>query len=226
MMSDKQRELRGGGVGHPGVRTPQQARSQQRVEKILAAAKSLIADKGIAALKMKEIAQSADVTMASIYQYFPNKSAIIEALSEAYLVKSREIVENALTPPPQNLEQLSYIILDFIDTYYHLHLEEPMLRDVWSWFSIDKEIGRLDMVDTRQAAGIIVERCSHLFCQTRFQEAAQAIYLVLAQAGASVIMALNYNDAAESRQAIDVTKRLLLGAYGAGVLPLKAPHSV
>src|SRR6218665_1693187 len=63
-------------------RKPQQDRSMQRVEAILQAAETLIGLHGIAGLKMTEIAREAHVPVGSLYQYFPDRGAIVAALFE------------------------------------------------------------------------------------------------------------------------------------------------
>src|SRR5689334_10767038 len=65
-------------------RPPKQQRSRGRVEEILAAAKKLIGEKGIDAVKMREIAALAGGPISSVYQYFPNKSAILAMLFEQW----------------------------------------------------------------------------------------------------------------------------------------------
>ena len=61
-------------------RTPQQARSVHRVKTILDVARELIGKDGASGLKMTEIAKLAGIPIGSLYQYFPEKAAIIKAL--------------------------------------------------------------------------------------------------------------------------------------------------
>ena len=63
-------------------RMPSQQRSRERVERMLNCAAGLIADQGSDAMKMSEVARLADISIGSLYQYFPDKSAIIRALAE------------------------------------------------------------------------------------------------------------------------------------------------
>lgn len=65
-------------------RTPRQGRGQQRVEKILAAAADVLAEVGYENATTNAIAARAETAIGSLYQYFPNKEAIIEALGERY----------------------------------------------------------------------------------------------------------------------------------------------
>lgn len=70
-----------------GRKRPVQARSQQTVQRILAAARELIAVQGVEALTTNRIADAAHVNIATLYQYFPNKEAVLEALLAAYMAE-------------------------------------------------------------------------------------------------------------------------------------------
>src|SRR5882757_8378135 len=70
-------------------RTLAQQRSRDRLERILGVASELIAAKGSDAIKMGEVAEMAKISIGSLYQYFPDKSAIIRALAERINAASR-----------------------------------------------------------------------------------------------------------------------------------------
>lgn len=61
---------------------PRQRRSQILVRQVLDAASAIIAEQGFEALTTNRTADRARVSVGSIYQYFPNKSAIVAALVE------------------------------------------------------------------------------------------------------------------------------------------------
>jgi len=65
-------------------RKPVQARSQERVQRILDVAEDLFATRRYAATTTKEIAAQAQVPIGSLYQFFPNKAAIVQALFVRY----------------------------------------------------------------------------------------------------------------------------------------------
>jgi AcrR family transcriptional regulator len=69
-------------VAEPAVaeRAPRRARGHQRVEVLLAAAAQVFADKGYDAATMTEIAAQADSSIGSLYQFFPTKDRIAQAL--------------------------------------------------------------------------------------------------------------------------------------------------
>lgn len=68
-----------------GRKQPKQARAQQTVQRILAATRELIAARGVAALTTNRIADAAHVNIATLYQYFPNKEAVLDALLASYM---------------------------------------------------------------------------------------------------------------------------------------------
>jgi len=78
-------------------RIPRQARSRQLVERILNATVVLLQREGIAALSTNRVAAEAGVDIASVYQYFSSKEAILYALTEQWLAKV-QAVYTALKP--------------------------------------------------------------------------------------------------------------------------------
>jgi AcrR family transcriptional regulator len=70
-----------------GRKHPQQARAQKTVQRILAAARELVAAHGIDALTTNRIADAAHVNIATLYQYFPNKEAVLDALLAVYMAE-------------------------------------------------------------------------------------------------------------------------------------------
>lgn len=65
-------------------RLPKQKRSWQRYHHMLDTAAQLFDKDGVDAVTTNHIADKAEVSIGSLYQFFPNKEAIIEALIERY----------------------------------------------------------------------------------------------------------------------------------------------
>jgi AcrR family transcriptional regulator len=63
---------------------PRQRRARATVDAILFAAAHILKSEGFAAATTNRIAEKAGVSVGSLYQYFPNKEAIVAALSERY----------------------------------------------------------------------------------------------------------------------------------------------
>ena len=79
-------------------RVPVQARSRERVERILDAAAQLLSDQGYDAVKTNLIAKRAGVSIGSIYQFFPNRFAIFNALADRYRKKIASALSKTMGP--------------------------------------------------------------------------------------------------------------------------------
>lgn len=110
-------------------RIPTQARSKERVTRILDAAAHEFAELGFDAATTEGIAARAGTSVGSIYQFFPNKHALFEAIGSRYLDEVRALFESftteeALARPWQEL-------LDFaIDAFAALDRESVGFRAV------------------------------------------------------------------------------------------------
>jgi AcrR family transcriptional regulator len=78
---------------HDRRKGPQQERSRATVDYILKAAVQILSKEGSSGLSTNRIAERAGVAVASLYQYFPNKEAILDALFEMQLSEEREEFE-------------------------------------------------------------------------------------------------------------------------------------
>lgn len=64
---------------------PAQARSRATVEAILAAAARVLVDEGFERATTNRVAEVAGVSIGSLYQYFPNKDALLATLAEHHM---------------------------------------------------------------------------------------------------------------------------------------------
>lgn len=77
-------------------RAPQQERGQRRVEQILDAAELVFAEFGVDGTSMQLIADRAESSVGSLYHFFPNKDAIVDALGARYADAVRVTNEEAM----------------------------------------------------------------------------------------------------------------------------------
>src|ERR1700678_3064483 len=68
----------------PKRRIPQQDRGARRVAEVLEAAAQVIGERGYEGATMTEIAERAGASIGALYQYFPNKEAMAQALRQQY----------------------------------------------------------------------------------------------------------------------------------------------
>ncbi|MBN9242682.1 MAG: TetR family transcriptional regulator [Mesorhizobium sp.] len=137
-------------------RLPSQQRSRERVERMLAAASELIAEQGTDALKMRDVAERASVPIGSLYQFFPDKGAVIRALAERITAEGRACIAEALTPV-RDTEDFRSAFNGLVDTYYALFLAEPVMRDIWSGTQADRTLRALELADSRASAALLAK---------------------------------------------------------------------
>ncbi len=96
---------------------PQQARSSDLVAAILEAAVQVLAKEGAQRFTTTRVAEKAGVSVGSIYQYFPNKAAILFRLQSDEWRETtrllRGILEDASRPP---LERLRALVHAFVQS--------------------------------------------------------------------------------------------------------------
>ena len=104
---------------------PSQARSTDLVAAILEAAAQVLAKEGAPRFTTARVAERAGVSVGSIYQYFPNKAAILFRLqSDEWRQTSdllRVILEDARRPPLERLR-------DLVHAFIRSECEEAAMR--------------------------------------------------------------------------------------------------
>jgi AcrR family transcriptional regulator len=100
-------------------RQPLQERGRRRIEVLLDAAEKEFARVGYEAATTNAIAQRARTSVGSLYQFFPNKEAVLRALAERYLEQLREVHdrvfddEAARLPLPALYDRIIHTLADF-----------------------------------------------------------------------------------------------------------------
>ena len=95
-------------------KSPQQVRSQQRVDAILAAAAEMIGEMGYEGVTTSKLAKRTGISVGSFYQYFANKEAVFQALGDRYLVEMRRKID-AMFPPDAQYAPLEVLVGRAVD---------------------------------------------------------------------------------------------------------------
>ncbi|SPB13688.1 TetR family transcriptional regulator [Caballeronia novacaledonica] len=135
-------------------RQPAQQRSRERLDRILEIAQQLIAEKGSEHVKMSEIAELAEISIGSLYQYFPDKRAIVRTLAELYADESRQCVREALDAV-QDKAQLLDAFASLVDQYYEIVLDKPVMRDISSALRSDKALMSIEIAEGRACGALL-----------------------------------------------------------------------
>lgn len=116
----------------PSVRPrkkPSQRRSQETVRAILDGAARIFEEHGYAAGTTNRIAARAGVSIGSLYEYFPNKDAIVVALAEREIERERETLLAVLEPASAR-EPLTALLERFVEAVLELHAARPGLHRI------------------------------------------------------------------------------------------------
>lgn len=104
---------------------PQQARSTELVAAILEAATQVLAKEGATRFTTARVAEKAGVSVGSVYQYFPNKAAILFRLQSDEWQQTTQmlcdILDKTEVPPLTRLRSL-------VHAFIHSECEEAQMR--------------------------------------------------------------------------------------------------
>jgi AcrR family transcriptional regulator len=139
------------------TRIPQQARSREKFDAILATALRLIHEKGYEQVSMREIAREVDLPIASVYQYFPNKLAIVRQLWEGYISELGELLGAELQAVAANPSETTFhrAVGNVIDHMVVHHRDNPAFLGIWRSVDGSPELRALNRQDTVRVAEAI-----------------------------------------------------------------------
>lgn len=152
-------------------REPRQARSRARVAQILAAADEILSTEGFEALTVRRIAQEAVVPVGSIYQFFPDKAAVVDALARGYIGEFDGAIEELVadaeayaavdssTATPTGTATAKSNWADpvgrLVDEFAGLYRSRPGYVALWSGRHLSPELARADEANNLAiAAGV------------------------------------------------------------------------
>jgi AcrR family transcriptional regulator len=96
-------------------KTPQQSRSVATVEAIFDATIQVLLRDGADSLTTVHVARRAGVSVGTLYQYFPNKQALLFAVLERHMVRTVEAVEAACAA--NHFEPLEVMVDELVNRF-------------------------------------------------------------------------------------------------------------
>jgi AcrR family transcriptional regulator len=133
---------------------PTQQRSRARFARILECAAEVMAEKGSEGFRMSDIVERTGVPFGSLYQYFPDKTAIIGTLAERYNAIGRDCVRRDLASV-RSSKDIYPALCRIVDSYYQMFIDEPLMRDIWQATQADRALQKLDEEDGAYLAGLL-----------------------------------------------------------------------
>jgi AcrR family transcriptional regulator len=115
----------------PRVRRARQARAKATVEAILTAGARILAAKGWSGFTTNAVAAKAGVSIGSLYEYFPDKRAICDAILDRHLTRAEHLAAEGLARLPARTE-LHRSVAALTDGFIRLHADDPKLHRVLS----------------------------------------------------------------------------------------------
>ena len=146
---------------------PRQARAKATVETILCASARVLVRRGFDGFTTNEVADTAGVSIGSLYQYFPNKEALVVALIDKHLEEMNaalvsELARVALLPMAEAVRAVIELTIRAhqVDVELHQVLTEQVPR-----VGRMARIRELDAICHRAVAGILAARAHELAIQ-------------------------------------------------------------
>jgi AcrR family transcriptional regulator len=134
---------------------PMQARSRERLRRVLDAADEVLAAEGPAAFTTTRVAEVAGVSIGSVYRFFPDKEAIVEALAVRYWSDFEDLVAGvAESDEAQPLEDPVGAVLDVLAAGFRAR---PGFLALW-YGGLRSERVRNATRPTRTAVGVSIAR--------------------------------------------------------------------
>jgi AcrR family transcriptional regulator len=138
----------------PKWRKPTQQRSRDRVDAILGAARRLISKGGIADLKMRELSEAAGVPMGTIYQFFPDKDAVVACIFARQMEEALQALQNAYSSGTSIAEILNSTD-GFAESLYKRWRNDRVMAEIWSIVQANRTLRHYAVASSRVSADII-----------------------------------------------------------------------
>ena len=142
-------------------KAPSQKRSQQMVEKIQQAARDLLIREGLEALTTSKVASVAGISVGSLYQYFPNKLAIIQTLYQLWLDSVIQDLEGLNRLNVSDTTDIWPSVESWLDEFYsseHYQRDSDTRRlenELSKGMKLYKELKEIDTAHQWQVAGLL-----------------------------------------------------------------------
>lgn len=125
---------------HLPRKRPTQARGEARVQRILLAAAEVVEEVGYDAATTNMIARRARCSIGSLYQFFPNKAALMHALAVQYTRELKSLLERVVTGLNTEGRSWQSVIGEIIDKFAEFHENRAGFQAVWFGGQLSPEL--------------------------------------------------------------------------------------
>ncbi len=134
-------------------RVPTQVRSRRRVAQVLDAAETLVVRDGVDALTTTEIARVARVPVASLYQYFADKDAVLLALAERDMTEMDAEVARALAALPEESLDVAVVVRTTMEAFVRVYHRRRAFVEIYLRGRTNAAVHRFGREHNRRVAG-------------------------------------------------------------------------
>ena len=192
-------------------RQPRQERSQARFESVLKAALRLFAARGYESVSMREIAREAKMPIASVYQYFPMKLAIVREMWTRYTSAISETLADGIARSIwQGRNEANHLIGIIVDRMAELQASNPAFIEIWSCVAASMELRTLNIEDTLQNARVIAEALQKLHPDSDPSALHDRALIAIEMASATTRLALTLPEPHRSRVLLSLKEAISL----------------
>jgi AcrR family transcriptional regulator len=110
-----------------GVRQARQARAQSTVKALLEAGARILAEGGWPAFNTNAVAMRAGVSIGSLYEYFENKQALVDAIADGHLAQREALLAEGAARLG-TITQTGELITALVEGSVMLHAHDPRLH--------------------------------------------------------------------------------------------------
>lgn len=192
----------------PERRRPTQARSQRRLEAIVRAAAEAFAAHGFADTTMEGIAARADTSIGSLYQFFPNKTAVFREVAARCMNEARHGFAELLGPTPQ-AQPWHELLVRIVDGFRRLQEGSVVMQAVWRNLELYGEYAAEDQALMREIVQVTAGLLAGWSPTLPAERLGVVATMVVNTVASTMLVLVREDDAARSDAIVEETKRML-----------------
>lgn len=151
-----------------------QKRGEERRQRLLDSAASLLAGREIADISLEDIARNADIPVTSAYHFYPDKHRLLTALAARYGEAFERIVVKPL--PAAQIRRWEDVIERLIDRAVRYYKDNPAARKLLIDGKTPSDIKLADRVHDRAIGSLLETAIARHFVLLEFPERSDVFY--------------------------------------------------
>jgi AcrR family transcriptional regulator len=143
-------------------RVPSQDRSRKRVDAILDGLAELMVERGFEAINTHHVAERANVPVGTLYQFFPNKYALVSALSRRYIERYGDILQEGLTFDVSDVKD-EHILDQYSEAVANVMFQDKALAVLWAVMLATPELRPIQVAGLKMGHGLLMSLLNSRF---------------------------------------------------------------